>query len=82
MENKIDRNDLTYKIGNKKKDISDNFQKFKTIRTFTREIYSNDLSLDNALEQQIRLRMILTFFKRIWTIKRTSQKKQQKNTNT
>ena len=52
MENKIDRNDLTYKIGNKKKDISYNFQKFKTIRTFTREIYSNDLSLDNALEQK------------------------------
>ena len=31
------------------------FQKFKTIRSFGREIYNNDLSSDDALEQQIRL---------------------------
>ena len=29
---------------------------FKTIRSFGREIYNNDLSLDDALEQQIRLK--------------------------
>ena len=39
------------------------FQKFKTIRPFGREIYNNDLSLDNALEQQIRLKGDIDTFK-------------------
>ena len=51
MENKLDRNDLIYKTGNKKKDKTYDFQKFKTIRSFGREIYNNDLSLDDSLEQ-------------------------------
>ena len=53
MENKLDRNDLIYKTGNKKKDKTFDFQKFKTIRSFGREIYNDGLSLDDALEQQI-----------------------------
>ena len=32
----IDRNDLIYKTGNKKKDTINDFQKFKTIRSFPR----------------------------------------------
>ena len=32
------------------------FQKFKTIRSFGREIYNNNLSLDDAIEQQIILK--------------------------
>ena len=42
MENKISRDNLTYKKGNKKKD--------KTVRSFVREIYNNDLSLGDVLE--------------------------------
>ena len=56
MKNKIDRNDLIYKTFNTKKDETYDFQKFKTIRSLTREIYNNDLSLNDALEQQIRLK--------------------------
>ena len=53
IENKIDGKELICKTGNKKKDKTYDFQKFKTIRFFWREIYNNDLSLDDALEQQI-----------------------------
>ena len=33
MENELDRNDLIYKTGNKKKDKTYDFQKFETIRS-------------------------------------------------
>ena len=56
MENKLDRNDLTYKTGNKRKNKTWDFGKFKTIRSFGREIYNNDLSLNDTFEQQIRLK--------------------------
>ena len=49
MENKLDRNDLIYKAGNKKTDKTYDFKKFKIIRSFGGEIYNNDLSLDEAL---------------------------------
>ena len=42
MENKLNRDDLIYKEGNKKRDKRYDFQKFKT-RSFGREIYNNDL---------------------------------------
>ena len=48
MENKIIRDYLIYKTYD--------FQRFKTIRSFGREIYNNHISLDDALEQQIRLK--------------------------
>ena len=32
------------------------FQKFKTIKSFGREIYNNNLSLDDATEQQMILK--------------------------
>ena len=50
MENKLDSNDLIYKTGNKEKDKRYNFQKFKTIRSFGKKIYNNDLLLNDALE--------------------------------
>ena len=53
IENKLNRDDLIYKTVNKKKDKI--YQKFTTIRAFGREIYNNDLSIDDALELQIRL---------------------------
>ena len=62
IENQVNRDDLTYKTGNKKKDKIYDFQKFKTIRSCQREIYNNNLSVD-ALEQQIKLKDDLIFLK-------------------
>ena len=62
-EKKLDRNDLSYKTGNKKNSKTYGLQKFKTIRYIGREIYSNDLYLDNALEQKIRLKDDIDLFK-------------------
>ena len=56
IENKINRDYLIYKTGNKKSDRRYDFQMSRSIRSFGREIHNNDLSLDGALEQQIRLK--------------------------
>ena len=58
-EKKLNRDDLIYKTGNKKKDKTCDFQKFKIKRSFGREFYRNDLSLDDALEPQIRLNIYI-----------------------
>ena len=50
MESKLDSNDLIYKTGNKEKDKRYNFQKLKTIRSFGKKNYNNDLLLNDALE--------------------------------
>ena len=52
MENELNRDNLIYKTVNKRKDKRNAFQKFKTIRSFGREIFKNDLPLDNALAQR------------------------------
>ena len=46
---------ISNKRGHERMGKAFDFQKFKTIRSFGREIYNNDLSSDDALEQQIRL---------------------------
>ena len=56
IKNKLHSDDLIYRTDNRKKDKTYDFQKFKTRRSFGREIYINDLSLDDALELQIRLK--------------------------
>ena len=53
--------------------------KFKAIRSFGREIYNNDLSLDDALEQQIRLKDSIDIFKESIKPKKISQKRRKKN---
>ena len=50
MGKKLNRDNLILKTGNKDKDKTNDFQKLKTIRSFGREIYYNDLSLDDALD--------------------------------
>ena len=50
------------------------FQKFKTIRSFGREVYNNDLSLDNALEQQIRLKDDIDILKESTKTKKSVKK--------
>ena len=49
MENNLKRDDLIYKTDNKKMNQIYDFQKFKTIRSFGKEIYDNDLPLNYAL---------------------------------
>ena len=56
------------------------FQKINTIRSFGREIYNNNLSLDYALEQQIRLKDHTDIFEESTKPKRISQKR-KKSTN-
>ena len=51
IEQKINRNNLTYKTGDKK-DKTYDFQKFKTITSFRREIYNVELNP----EEQMRLK--------------------------
>ena len=46
-----------------KKHRTYDFQKFKIIRSFKREIHKNDLLLDDALELQIRLKDDVDIFK-------------------
>ena len=50
MGNELDRNDLIYKTGNKKKVKIYVFHKFETLRSFGRKIYNNGFSLDDPLE--------------------------------
>ena len=78
MENKLDRNDLIYKIGNKKKDKTYDFQKFKVITSFGREILNNDLSLDDAFEQQIKSKDDIDNFKGPKKPKESVKKKKKK----
>ena len=63
MENKINGDNLIHKTDNNKKDKIYDFQKFKTIKSFRRETYNNDLSLDDALEQHMRLKNDIDIFK-------------------
>ena len=50
---KINRDDLIYKSGNKKQDKKFDFEKFKIIKSFGREIYCDNLTLDDVLGEQI-----------------------------
>ena len=63
MENKSDRDELIYKTGNDKRDKTYDFQKFKVIKSSEREIYDNDSSLDDAIEEQIRFKDDIHIFK-------------------
>ena len=74
IENRVD---FIYKSGNKKKDNTYDFQKFKTIRSFGRNIYNNDLSLDDALEQQIRLKDDINIFKESTKPKKSVRKEKK-----
>ena len=52
-----------YKTDNKKKHNTYDFQKFKIIRYFEREIYSGILTLNHALEKRINLKDEIDKFK-------------------
>ena len=65
------------------KKIKHDFENFKTIKSFGREIYSHNLSLDDALEQHMRLKDdIDIFFKKIKNQRKKGKKVLPlKNTN-
>ena len=77
IENKLHRDNLIYKTGNKKKDETNDFQKFETIRSFGREIYNNYLSLDDALELQIILKDEINIFKEPAKLKESIRKEKK-----
>ena len=53
---------ISNKRGHERMGKAFDFQKFKTIRSFGIEIYNNDLSSDDAIEQQIRLQNDIDIF--------------------
>ena len=54
------------------------FQIFKTIRLFGREIYSDNSSLDDVLEQQTRLQEDIDFFSKNLQKQKNQLKKEKK----
>ena len=74
MENKLDRNYLIYKTSK-----IYNFQKYKTTRSSVKETFNNDISLDDALERQIRLKDDNNVFKE--STKPKESVKKEKNSN-
>ena len=75
MKNKLNIDDLIYKTGYKIKNKTYDFQNFKARRSFEREIYNNDLSLDDSLELQIRLKDDICILKNLQNQKNESEKK-------
>ena len=53
---KINRDNLNHKTGDNKRDKKYNFQKFKTVRSFRREVFNDELRLEDALEEQIKFK--------------------------
>ena len=53
IEKEVDRDDSTYKVGNKKDDKTYNFQKFETIKSFGRYICNGEGTLEDALLEEI-----------------------------
>ena len=80
MENKLNKDDLIHKTGNKKKKIKHMIFESLKHSFFARELYSNDLSLDEALEQQIKLKDYIEIFKESKKPKE-SVKKEKKTLN-
>ena len=56
IERETNRDDLIYKTGNKRKSKTCDFQKFKTMRSFGREIYNGAITLNDTFEEQIYLK--------------------------
>ena len=77
IKEKINRDDLIYISGNKKKDKTFDFEKTKTIKSFARGIYSGNLTLDDPLEEQINSKDEFHKFKEP-TKPKNQEKKEQK----
>ena len=63
IEQKINRDNLVYKTGDQKKGKTYDFQKFKARISFQRGIYNDELTLEDALEEQIKFKTKINKFK-------------------
>ena len=54
IEQKLNRGDLIYKTGNKRRDKTYDFQKFKTIQSFGREIVSIIFSITRCRQVNLQ----------------------------
>ena len=77
IENKLNGDDLIYETGNKREDKITDFKTFKTIRSFGTEVYKNNLSIHDALEQKIRLKGDVNILKNLRNIISKSKKKKE-----
>ena len=78
IENKLNGDDLIYETGNKREDKITDFKTFKTIISFGTEVYKNNLSIHDALEQKIRLKGDVNILKNLRNIISKSKKKKNK----
>ena len=77
VEQEINRSDLFHKIGDKIKTYD--FQTFKKIRSFGKEICSGTLKLNDVLEEHIKVKGINKFKKSMKS--KVLVKNEKKNTN-
>ena len=63
-----------------RKRVKYDFQKFKTIISFGREIYNSVITLNDAFEEQINLKNEIDNFNEYTKLKKTKQKR-RKSTN-
>ena len=80
IEQKINRDNLIYRLGDKKKDKRYDFQKFKTIRSFGIEICNDELALEDPLEEQVEIKNEIDKFKE--SMKQKALDKQEKKSLT
>ena len=78
IEQQTNRDDLIYKTGNEKNSKAYDFQKFKQIRSFGREMYNGDIELNDALEEQITLKNEIDNFNQYTKSKSQQNKKEEK----
>ena len=78
IENKLNGDDLIYETGNKREDKITDFKTFKTIRSFGTEVYKNNLSIHDALEQKIRLKGDVNILNNLRNIISKSKRKKKK----
>ena len=74
IEREIIRNYLIYKTGNKKRGKTYEFQNFKTIRSFGREVYSGFIKLNDAFEEQMNLKNEIDHFNKYTKAKNRNKK--------
>ena len=75
INQEINRDYLIYK--NKKKSKTYNFQKFKAIRSFGRDIYSDFITLNDAFEEQINLKNVTDYFNENTKPKKLNKKEEK-----
>ena len=79
IEQETNRDDLIYKIIVKKKNRKNDLQELKTIRSFWRETPNDELTLEDALEEDIKFKNEIDKLKESAKLKKTKQKRKKKN---